>query len=361
MPRTTIATVRRSALAHNLQRVRELAPTAHIWAVVKANAYGHGLAQAARAFAAADGLALLEWDGALALRAAGERRPILLLEGAFDAAQVDLAIRHQLSLVVHQAAQVEWLERASTSGPIPGALIKINTGMNRLGFRPTEIAAMHGRLVDSQRVTSVGLMTHFADADRADGASAAIRCFNRTVDGISTRKGIECSLANSAAIIDWPATHRDWVRPGVMLYGASPFDSRSATALGLRAAQSLSASLIAIQSLREGDTVGYGSSFTATRAMRIGIVDCGYADGYPRIAPSGTPVAIDGIRSSTIGRVSMDMLAVDLEPVPSAAIGSPVELWGEQVPVDEVAQAAGTIGYELLCAVAPRVQRAWVE
>ena len=356
MPRRTLATVRLSALAHNLSRVRELAPDSRIWAVVKANAYGHGLNQAARAFAAADGLALLEWEGAVALREAGERRALLMLEGAFDPSQVELAMRHDLSLVVHTAAQIDWIERAHGEARSLRVYLKINTGMNRLGVAPADAAGLHAQLLACRQVAEVGLLSHFADADRPDGATAAIARFERAVEGLAGTR----SLANSAAIIDWPSTHRDWVRPGVMLYGASPFDGRSAASLGLQAAQTLEASLISIQSLRAGDTVGYGSGFTAPGAMRIGIVDCGYADGYPRHAPTGTPVAVDGVRSGTVGRVSMDMLAVELSGVPGAAVGSRVELWGGQVSVDEVAQAAGTIGYELLCAVAPRVARTWV-
>ncbi|MGE0311572.1 MAG: alanine racemase [Lautropia sp.] len=362
MPRRTTATVHLDALAHNLRRVRALAPTARVWAVVKANAYGHGLGQAAGAFADADGLALLEWDAALALRGGGETRPLLMLEGAFDAAQVGLALAHDLSLVVHHEAQVDWIEHAPIAArdratrPID-VWLKIDTGMSRLGVPPAQARSLHQRLRACAAVRSVGLMTHFADADRPGGAEPALARFHDATAGLPGDR----SLANSAATIDLPSTHRDWIRPGVMLYGASPFDARSAASLGLRPAQTLSAALISTRSLARGDCVGYGATFVAPAPMRIGIVDCGYADGYPRHAPTGTPVAIEGVRSRIVGRVSMDMLAVDLDPVPGAGIGSEVELWGAQVPVDEVAKAAGTIGYELLCAVAPRVRRAWID
>lgn len=349
MPRPVSASVSVSALAHNLAVIRRSAPDTRIWAVVKAHAYGHGLPAAIRGFAGADGLALLEFDNARRLRALGWRGPILMLEGAFGPGDVAIAGELGLSLAVHHAAQVDWL-RAHDGRPID-VWLKLNTGMNRLGVAPDDAAALHRALSVLPSVGKVSLMTHFAEADRPGGATAQLEAFDRATAELSGAR----SLANSAAIFACPDAHRHWVRPGIALYGASPFADHSAASLGLRAAMVLQSELIGIQSLRAGDAVGYGRSFVADAPMRIGIVACGYADGYPRHAPTGTPVAVGGVRTRTVGRVSMDMLAVDLTSVPDAALGTPVELWGRHVPVDEVAAAAGTIGYELLCAVAPRV------
>ncbi|MFM1991842.1 MAG: alanine racemase [Pseudomonadota bacterium] len=349
MPRPVCATVSVSALAHNLAAVRRRAPDARIWAVVKAHAYGHGLPAAIRGFAGADGMALLEFDNARRLRALGWRGPILMLEGPFGPADVAMAGELGLSLVVHGAAQVEWLR--AHEGNVVDVWLKLNTGMNRLGVAPDEAASIQKALSMLPSVGKVSLMTHFADADRPGGAAAQIERFERATADLPGSR----SLANSAAVIDLPDTHRHWVRPGIMLYGSSPFADRSAASLGLRPAMTLRAELIATQTLRAGDAVGYGGTFVAPGPMRIGIAACGYADGYPRHAPTGTPVEVAGVRTRTVGRVSMDMLAVDLEPVPAAGVGAPVELWGDRVSVDEVAASAGTIGYELLCAVAPRV------
>ncbi len=349
MPRPVSASVSISALAHNLSVVRHRASGARVWAVVKAHAYGHGLPAAIRGFAAADGMALVEFDNARRMRALGWRRPILMLEGAFGPADVATAAELGLSLTVHDPAHLEWLR--AHEGRSIDVWLKLNTGMNRLGVAPDEAAALQKALASLPCVDKVSLMTHFADADRPGGAAAAIERFDRAAGALSGAR----SMANSAAIFDVPQAHRDWVRPGIMLYGASPFADRGAAALGLRASMTLRSEVIAVQSLKAGDAVGYGSSFVADGPMRIGVVACGYADGYPRHAPTGTPVDVAGTRTRTVGRVSMDMIAVDLGPVPDAGVGAPVELWGERVPVDEVAASAGTVGYELLCAVAPRV------
>jgi len=349
MPRPVTAVVSVPALAHNLAVAARHAAGARLWAVVKANAYGHGLAAALRGFDSADGMALLEFDQARRLREAGWTRPVLMLEGPFEPTDVAEAGRLQLSLVVHHRRHLEWL--AAHRGEPVDAWIKLNTGMNRLGVPDSECAPLHRALAALRSVRRVGLMTHFADADRPDGTRAPLERFLRATAGIDALR----SAANSAALLGAPDTRLDWVRPGIMLYGASPVAGRAAAQWGLRAAMRLRAGLIGVQALRAGDTVGYGSGFVAPSSMRIGIVACGYADGYPRVAPTGTPVAVDGVRTRTVGRVSMDMLAVDLGPVPQADLGSEVELWGETVTVDEVAESAGTIGYELLCAVAPRV------
>jgi len=351
MPRPITATVHLSALRANLRRVRALAPASRVWAVVKANAYGHGLLEAMKAFSEADGLALVEFDGAARLRDAGYARPILMLEGAFDATDVVQAAAQGLVLVVHCAEQVDWL--ATHRGPPVDIYLKLNTGMNRLGMCTDELPGLFSRLAGLGAVRSVSFMTHFANADLPGGAQPQMERFERAVARITSVH----ALANSSAIFDLPETHRDWVRPGIMLYGGSPFGDRTSRELGLQPAMALESRLLSIQSLVPGDAVGYGSTFIADRSMRIGIVACGYADGYPRHAPTGTPVAVEGVRTRTVGRVSMDMLTVDLEPVPQARVGARVELWGNTIAVDEVAHHAGTIAYELLCAVAPRVQR----
>ncbi|HLT27688.1 MAG TPA: alanine racemase [Zeimonas sp.] len=350
MSRPTFATVSISALRHNLSVARAHAPGRFVWAVVKADGYGHGLANVLRGFAEADGLALVEFDRAARLRELGWTGPILMLEGAFEAADVAQAAAQRLSLVVHEARQIDWLERLPADAALD-VFVKLNSGMNRLGFEAAAFRPAFERLRALPAVRSATLMTHFADADRDGGADDALRRFEQAARGLAA----PWSLANSAAVLSLPAAHGAAIRPGILLYGATPFAHRSARSFGLRAAMTLESTLIAVQSLATGDAVGYGSTFRAERPMRIGVVACGYADGYPRHAPTGTPVAVDGVRTHTVGRVAMDMLTVDLTPVPRAGVGSRVELWGATVPVDEVAQASGTIGYELLCALAPRV------
>ncbi|MBC7780613.1 MAG: alanine racemase, partial [Proteobacteria bacterium] len=280
------------------------------------------------------------------------------LEGYFCARDLADCARAGITPVLHDAAQIDMLEAARLDRPID-CFVKMNSGMNRLGFAPHAFTAAVERVRALRSVASVTLMTHFACADEVEGVAAQMETFDaqvRAIDQASLpRAPLPRSLANSASLLRFPATHAQWVRPGIMLYGVSPFADQSASDLGLQAAMRLESSLIAIQRLRAGECVGYGGSFEAVQAMRIGIVACGYADGYPRHAPTGTPVLVDGARTRTVGRVSMDMLAVDLSPVPQADIGTPVTLWGGALPVEEVAAAAGTIGYELLCAVAPRV------
>lgn len=350
MPRPISATISLGALRHNLAVARRHAPRSRVFAVVKANAYGHGLDRAARAMGDADGFALLELDAAVRLREAGCRRRIVLLEGFFDARDLPVLIEHGLGAVVHNDDQLRLL-RESPPGSGLDVLLKINTGMNRLGFSPAAFPAALAALRSSPAVGRITLMTHFANADDGRGVAWQTAALERLAAGIELPR----SLANSAAILRYPETHFDWVRPGIMLYGCSPFGDRAAVELGLQPAMTLTSEIIAIQQLRRGDTVGYGGMFTAERDMRIGVVACGYADGYPRHAPNGTPVVVEGQLTGTVGRVSMDMLCVDLSAVPQARVGSRVVLWGEGNPVENVAQAAGTVGYELLCALAPRV------
>lgn len=356
MPRPVFATISLPALRHNLSVARASAPGAFLWAVVKADGYGHGLENAQAGFARADGLALVEFDAATRLRASGWTRPLLMLDGAFDPADTGQAAAQQLTLVVHGMHQLDWIARLPAHSRID-VYLKMNSGMNRLGFPAADFCAAFERARALPAIRSITLMTHFADADRDHGTDDARYCFERTTAGLQAPR----SLANSAAMLSAPATLADAVRPGVMLYGGTPFAHRDANALGLRAAMRFESQLVGVQSVPTGGAIGYGSTFRAAQPMRIGIVACGYADGYPRHAPPGTPVAVAGVRTCVVGRVSMDLLTVDLAPVDTAGVGAPVELWGPVIPVDEVARASGTIGYQLMCAVAPRVGRRVVE
>ncbi|MCM0043766.1 MAG: alanine racemase [Burkholderiaceae bacterium] len=353
MPRPLVAITDLDAMRANLSRARAAMPGAKVWAVVKADAYGHGLLNAMRGLAFADGLSLVELDRAVQLREAGWRKPLMMMEGMFDPADLDTMAGLALQPVVHNDEQLAML--ASFAGPALDVHLKINTGMNRLGFRPERLHEVFGRLRGMRAVRTIALLTHFANADNPQSAPSAELQWQRLREQCAGLDA-EISLSNSAALLHQPAIRCDWVRPGVMLYGGSP-GGGTAASFGLRAAMTLQSRLISVQALQAGDSVGYGSVFTADRPMRIGIVACGYADGYPRHAPTGTPVLVDGVRTRLLGRVSMDMLAVDLTPAPGAAVGTPVVLWGDGLPIDEVAEAAGTISYELMCAIAPRVRR----
>ncbi len=338
------------AMAHNLRVARALAADARVFAVVKANAYGHGLSRARRAFAAADGFAVLTLEEAANLRQMGVDQPILLLEGLFGADEIAACVELDLWPVLHHAAHLDWLAQQPPARPLQ-VFLKFDTGMHRLGLPLAEQAALVARTRSLPGVAGVTLMTHFAQADEAVGVDWQLQPFLRELAGY----GLPWSSANSAALLRFPETRGDWVRPGLMLYGASPFPEVSAAELGLRPAMTLQSEIIAVQALQAGEGVGYGQLFRAERAMRVGVVACGYADGYPRHALTGTPVLVDGRIGRTLGRVSMDMLCVDLGDFPEAGLGTPVTLWGEGLPVDAVAAAAGTTSYELLCALAARV------
>ena len=355
VPRPIQALIHTDALAHNLARARAAAPDARVWAVVKANAYGHGLERAFAGLRAADGFALLDLAEAAALRALDWRGPILLLEGVFEPRDLELCSRLNLWHVVHCAEQIDWLATHKTHEP-HRVFLKMNSGMNRLGFTPQAFRSAWVRLNALPQVEEIGLVTHFSDADGARGIAHQVAAFEAATADLPGER----SLANSAAILRH-GLKTDWVRAGIMSYGSAPdFPEHDIAHWGLRPTMTLRSKLIGVQQLQPGDTVGYGSAYTASTAQRIGVVACGYADGYPRHAATGTPVLVDGVRTTTVGRVSMDMLAVDLTPVPGAGIGSEVTLWGQGpggrvLAIDEVARAAGTIGYELMCALAPRV------
>ena len=356
MPRPILAQVNLAALRSNLARVRERAPGTQVMAVVKANAYGHGLMRVLPALDGADGLALVELDAAIALRAAHYARRILLLEGFFSPDELPEFAARRLATVVHHEQQVRMLETARLARPLE-VFVKVNTGMNRLGIAPGAVAPLVERLSHCESVAVLRLMMHFARADEDDGIAEPLRVFEAACKGLPYPR----SVANSAGVIRHAETGGDIVRPGIMLYGATPFTYDSAESLGLVPVMTLRSELVAVQELAAGDAVGYGASYVAPGPRRIGVVACGYADGYPRHAPNGTPALVCGRKVPLAGRVSMDMITVDLSEVPEAQVGSPVVLWGEGLPVDDVAGAASTVGYELLCAVAPRVPFAVTE
>ncbi|HUW00452.1 MAG TPA: alanine racemase [Gallionella sp.] len=355
MPRPIQANLDLSALESNL-RVARRTTSARIMSVVKADGYGHGLMRAAEALAATDGYALLDIQDAVRLREAGYRQTILLLEGCFSAEQLPIIAEYRLTCVIHSPWQIAMLDGYPGNGSLE-VWLKVNSGMNRLGFAPQQVAQTMDQLRRHRAVRDITLMTHFANADEPRGIAEPLALFN----DLAASYRVARSLANSATLLRYPEAHGDWVRPGIMLYGASPFapdmgEQFSAQQLGLKPVMTLGSRIIATQELRAGGEVGYGALFRAEHNMRIGIVACGYADGYPRHALSGTPILVDGQRTRTLGRVSMDMLCVDLGALPQAGVGSRVVLWGDGMPIEEVARAAGTVSYELMCARTERVR-----
>jgi len=356
MPRPIEAAIHRTALRRNLAQARRHAAGRAVWAVVKANAYGHGLERVLPAFAEADGLALLDLAEAERARAAGWSKPILLLEGFFRREDLRVVEALKLTTVVHCAEQLAMIEQHDAAEKIE-VYVKCNTGMNRLGFMPDAVPAVLSHLSALPSVAVRALAMHFANADRADsnhGPAAAneqLRCFAGIAPGWQGAR----SIANSAALFTLPQTGGNSVRPGIALYGGTPVAGGAAADFGVHAAMTLRSRVLTVQHVAAGGAVGYGSRWIAQRPSRVGVVACGYADGYPRVAPDGTPVVVDGQRVPLVGRVSMDMLTVDLTDAPQAGVGSEVELWGTQVPIDAVAELAGTVGYELMCALAARV------
>ena len=359
--RPIVATIHTDAFRHNLGRIRELAPESKIWSVVKAKAYGHSLEAAFKGLESTDGFALLDIADAQWLRSHGWEGRILLLEGLFSQQELELVIQLQCDLVVHSEKQVVWLESFENhSGRPINVFLKLNSGMNRLGFRPEQYRTAFHRLHAAGY--HLHHMTHFANADqveRSPSVGEQMECFNQTTEGLEAPS----SLANSAAILWHRNALGDWIRPGILLYGVSPTGVHADIVRSeFRAVMSLRSEIIDIQNLKKGDHVGYGGRYEAPEDMRIGVIAGGYADGYPRHAEDGTPVWVenadaqgDGVICPIVGRVSMDMLTIDLREAPNAKIGSVVELWGNEVPVDDVAQMSGTIGYELICALAQRV------
>jgi len=351
MPRPIRATISSAALKHNLEIARRHAGGSKIWAVIKANGYGHGLMRVAKALEAADGFALLDFVDALRLRAAGIDKPILMLEGYFSPQDLPVLEKYALTPVIHTVEQIEMLKTTDLGGQID-AYLKVNSGMNRLGFSPDNVLLGWNSLQENPQIRAVTLMTHFADADGPSGVRAQLDWFNKITHSMNAPR----CLANSAALLRFSQeTRAAWVRPGIMLYGCSPFPQESAQALGLKPAMTLTSELIGLQQLQAGERVGYGFSYETVGEMTVGVIACGYADGYPRHAPAGTPVLVAGQRARIVGRVSMDMICADVTDIEQARVGAPVTLWGEGLSADEVAAHAGTLSYELLCALALRV------
>jgi alanine racemase len=348
------AVVDAAALRHNLGQARRAAPDSRVMAVIKANAYGHGLVPAAKALAEADGFAVARLAEGLALRAAGLGNRILLLEGVFTAEQLAAAARERFELMVHSFEQLELLDGLSGTEPVR-TWIKLDSGMNRLGFRVEEFPPAYDRLRRNPHVQAEPtLVTHLASADdrRDPKTRAQLEAFAAATAGLPGAR----SVANSAGLLAWPAARADWVRPGLLLYGVSPFPSGTGAELGLRAAMTLRSEVIAVKTVKSGETVGYGGSWKASRDTRMAVVAAGYGDGYPRSTRSGAPVQVNGRRAPLIGRVSMDMITVDVTDLPAVAVGDPVVLWGSEVPVEEVAAHADAIPWDLLCSVSQRVQ-----
>ena len=347
-------TIDSGALRHNLQVIRRLAPKSRVMAVIKANAYGHGLVIAARALAAADAFAVARVSEGLALREAGIKTPIVLLEGVFDSQQLDAAAAAELQLVVHSPEQMQLL-RAAPAGVQFTIWLKLDSGMNRLGFKGEAFRTAHAALNSMSILKGpVNLMTHLASADTPELPSTAeqLVVFAAATRNLAGARSIE----SSAALIGYPEAQAEWIRPGLLLYGISPFTRSTGADYDLRPAMTLRSSIIAVKDLVAGDQVGYGGDWTATRATLLAIAAIGYGDGYPRSASSGTPVLVNGERAALVGRVSMDMLAIDVTDLRRAPkVGDPVVLWGEGLPVEEIASWAKTIPYTLTCAMNPRV------
>ncbi|EKD71217.1 MAG: hypothetical protein ACD_46C00242G0004 [uncultured bacterium] len=352
MSRPTYMTIDLAALKANLERVHELAPGRKVIAMVKANAYGHGITRVAQALPKVESLGVASLEEGVMLREAGITQPIVLMEGLFYPEELAEALRHEFTLVVHHLPHVEMLEKAQTSKPFT-IWLKINTGMHRLGISPYQLPEIYARLSAAKAVKKpIGLMTHFAEADNPHNHHTLqqIEKFNQMTANYAGPK----SLANSAGIIAWPAAHADWVRPGLILYGASPFANKTGLDHGLLPVMTLWSRLIAIIPVAKGGRVGYGGTWTAPENMIVGVVGVGYGDGYPQFAQNGTPMLVNNVECPLVGRVSMDMLTVDLRNLPHAQVGDEVILWGNSMPVERVAQHSQTSAYEILTRMTPR-------
>jgi alanine racemase len=354
MTRPARVVINPGALRHNLARVRELSPGSRIMAIVKADAYGHGITRVAKALSSADAFGVACLEEARELRAAGITLPVVLLEGPYAASELTEIVEFDLEVVIHDMTQVEMLEDVNLKRPVP-VWLKIDSGMHRLGFLPEFFQEVWQRLCDCKSVAKeIKIMTHLASANERENPMTAtqLECFRDLCREIKA----EQSIANSAGILAFPETHADWVRPGLMLYGVSPLIDSDGNAEGLQPVMTLESQLIAVKKLSANEPVGYGAAWRCPEDMQVGVVAAGYGDGYPRHAPSGTPVLVNGKRVTLIGRASMDMLIVDLRKQPHAMVGDPVVLWGNGLPVEEIANHAGTIPYELLCGVHKRLR-----
>ena len=364
--RATRAVIDLSACRHNLLQAKQAAPDSRCIAIIKANGYGHGMVNIAHALIEADAFGVATVNEAVLLREAGISKPILLLEGFTSIDELNLIQGYRLQSVVHHESQIQLLEQ-SKSEPIK-VWLKIDTGMHRLGFKTNDLNEVYKRLKKCTSVTQpIKLMTHLANADdkHDDKTLNQVEAFYRSIEEISDSftdaKDNETSIANSAGILGWPQSHASWNRPGIMLYGVSPFIKSKAQDHNLRPVMTLSSHLISVNKLKKGETIGYGGSYVCEKDMTIGVVAIGYGDGYPRHAQTGTPVLVNNKRTRLLGRVSMDMISVDLEKQPKAKIGDPVVLWGKNLAVEEIAEHADTIAYELLCGVTSRVEFVYLD
>lgn len=353
MSRPTQITINLSALRNNLGEVRKMAPNSAVMAMVKSNAYGHGIERIAEALPDVEAFGVASLEEGLHLRSAGIKNAIVLMEGLFDSAELAKAIAHQFTLIVHHMDQVKMLEKSTLNKSL-FVWLKIDTGMHRLGFQPQDVLSVYTRLMNCSAVKKpIGLMTHFAESDSLDRTFTLqqIDLFNSVTKNLVGPR----SLSNSGGVLAWPSAHADWVRPGIMLYGASPFPGHKGVEHHLHPVMSLSSELIAIHHLTKGARVGYGGIWSCPEDMRIGVVGIGYGDGYPRHAKNGTPVLVNNQPCPLAGRVAMDMLAVDLRTQPNAKVGDPVLLWGPGLPVEVVAEHSETNSYELLTRITQRV------
>lgn len=354
IPRVT-ATIDLAAIQHNLAQVRRYAPQSKVMAAIKARGYGHGAVQVARALEAAkvDAFAVAAMEEAVQLRQANISTPITLLEGILSAEEATLAVNESLSMVVHDHWQLALLEALPENSEV-SLWFKLDSGMHRLGFPLQDVPRLVETLKRHPSWRFLGWMTHLASADEPNNPATdeQVERFNTALEGLSGAR----SIANSAGIVAWPGTHADWVRPGLMLYGASPVPGRSALDLGLKPAMTLESRLIAVREYDAGEAIGYGQTYRCPERMPVGVVAIGYADGVHRSLPNGAPALVNGIEVAVAGRVSMDMITVDLRKAPSAKVGDTVRLWGEGVPVEVIAKDAGTLAYELFCGLTQRVQ-----
>jgi alanine racemase len=361
MSRAARAIINYSAFKHNLQRAKDAAPSTETLAIIKANGYGHGIERAAKALDKADRFGVASVEEALAIRQSGINKPIVLLEGFFSAGELPLILQYKLDIVVHHQFQLEVLKNplpamasSSAANTKISVWLKVDTGMHRLGFAPDKIQAVWNELKSNPLINSITVMTHLANADDKQDAltDTQVDRFAQCTRGMDAPR----SIANSGGILGWPSTHADIIRPGIMLYGGTPFNTGTGADVGLKPVMTLQTQIIAVNTFKKGDTIGYGGSWVCPQDMPVGVAAIGYGDGYPRHAGSGTPVLVNGLRAQLVGRVSMDMICIDLRNVPEVKIGDTVTLWGEGLPVEEIARCASTISYELFCGITQRVE-----
>ncbi|WP_375754172.1 alanine racemase [Vibrio sp. HN007] len=352
------AFIDQKALQHNLALIKSKAPKSRVLAVIKANAYGHGVTQVARNFEGADAFGVARVEEAVKLRESGIEKPILLLEGFYSASELPVLSKYNLETVVYNLEQLDAIEQSDLQSPLK-VWLKIDTGMHRLGIDPESLPLYLERISNSSKIQKpINYISHFACADELDSpfTSSQIKCFLNTIEGLEGER----SIAASAGILKWSESHMEWNRPGIILYGISPFDSVNAKELGFKPVMTLKSKIISVKRVKRGESVGYGAAWTTERDTTVAVIAIGYGDGYPRTAPHGTPVWINGRRVPVAGRVSMDMLTVDLGPEAQDKVGDEAIFWGNELPVEEVAKHVGTIGYELVTRLTSRVELAYV-